>query len=378
MKAAATALVLIAGAAVVLWYGNTVNSWVLGGLIGGLAALLISIPISLFFFSYLSRRREETQELEREEMFLARSALYAEVPPYARKGRYEVEGSLYSVDEELWREEQEAPRQMRAPHDLRRLPPPQTSKMAKSQQLRRQDASRYAEQEEFVTRKPPTNPEMHEKQNNGRRTTQHLRNSGNLYGSKSQLSLYKSDAMRTARLEAAKQQEDDDEYLPPSSTQQRSSLSSRQPTRKAQPPRRPTRQLEEQTQNIYPKKRRTASTTNLQSQFGRQPSPQNDAPSTDTRRPDRFSETEIPNERFARTEPIDRQANRYVRKSRERAHNNYDPETTTGNLQKPLVRRAPYMYDDDALRQELAPYSDNPIARRSSRHEMMPQDDDEE
>ena len=47
MKAVAVALVLIAGAAVVLWYGNTLNSWVLGGLIGGLAALLLSIPISL-------------------------------------------------------------------------------------------------------------------------------------------------------------------------------------------------------------------------------------------------------------------------------------------------------------------------------------------
>jgi len=50
MKAVATALVLIVGAAVVLWYGNTLNSWVLGGLIGGLAALLISIPISLTLF----------------------------------------------------------------------------------------------------------------------------------------------------------------------------------------------------------------------------------------------------------------------------------------------------------------------------------------
>src|SRR5436309_2581410 len=54
MKAVATALVLIAGAAVVLWYGNTLNSWVLGGLIGGLAALLLSIPISLMVSSSFS------------------------------------------------------------------------------------------------------------------------------------------------------------------------------------------------------------------------------------------------------------------------------------------------------------------------------------
>jgi len=64
MRAAAVALVLIVGAAVVLWYGNTLNSWVLGGLIGGLAALLLSIPISLTLFSYLSRRHEEQLQAE--------------------------------------------------------------------------------------------------------------------------------------------------------------------------------------------------------------------------------------------------------------------------------------------------------------------------
>ena len=59
MKVVAAALVLVVGAAVVLWFGNTLNSWVLGGLIGGLAAILLSIPISLVLFSYLSRRRDE-------------------------------------------------------------------------------------------------------------------------------------------------------------------------------------------------------------------------------------------------------------------------------------------------------------------------------
>ncbi len=67
MRAAAVALVLILGAAVVLWYANTLNSWVLGGLIGGLAALLLSIPISLTLFSYLSRRHEERLKAETQE-----------------------------------------------------------------------------------------------------------------------------------------------------------------------------------------------------------------------------------------------------------------------------------------------------------------------
>src|SRR2546430_17559192 len=82
MRAVATALVLIAGAAVVLWYGNTLNSWVVGGLIGGLAALLLSIPISLSLFSFLSRRHDER---------LRASA------PLAR--RFEAEWAAEEVDE---------------------------------------------------------------------------------------------------------------------------------------------------------------------------------------------------------------------------------------------------------------------------------------
>src|SRR5207248_4916843 len=72
MRTAAVALVLIVGAAVVLWYGNTLNSLILGGLIGGLAALLLSIPISLVLFSYFSRRHEDRLRAEvQEEMSLA-------------------------------------------------------------------------------------------------------------------------------------------------------------------------------------------------------------------------------------------------------------------------------------------------------------------
>ena len=44
-------------------------------------------------------------------------------------------------------------------------------------------------------------------------------------------------------------------------------------------------------------------------------------------------------------------------------------EMMTGNLKTPLVRRAPYLYEDDPLRQELAQQIDEePIVRRSSRH----------
>ena len=81
MRAAAVALVLIVGAAVVLWYGNTLNSWVLGGLIGGLAALLLSIPISLVLFSFFSRRHDEQFRAGvQEEISLAQIHEYFEAP----------------------------------------------------------------------------------------------------------------------------------------------------------------------------------------------------------------------------------------------------------------------------------------------------------
>ncbi len=53
------------------------------------------------------------------------------------------------------------------------------------------------------------------------------------------------------------------------------------------------------------------------------------------------------------------------------------PDVTTGNLNSPLVRRAPYLYEDDPLRQELAQQIDEePIVRRSSRH-LYVEDGDE-
>src|SRR5574340_1832696 len=58
MRAAAAAIVFILGAAVILVLANSLNSWVVGGLIGGLAALLISIPISVLLFTVISRRHD--------------------------------------------------------------------------------------------------------------------------------------------------------------------------------------------------------------------------------------------------------------------------------------------------------------------------------
>src|SRR2546426_6338237 len=123
MRTAAVALVLIVGAAVVLWYGNTLNSWVLGGLIGGLAALLLSIPISLIVFSYLSRRHDEQLRAEaQEEMALAQIYDYPQVPARLAREAYTVEEEAYrlSLEEEQWREEERQRRMQTA----RNLPVP--------------------------------------------------------------------------------------------------------------------------------------------------------------------------------------------------------------------------------------------------------------
>jgi hypothetical protein len=44
-----------------------------------------------------------------------------------------------------------------------------------------------------------------------------------------------------------------------------------------------------------------------------------------------------------------------------------NPERASGTLKNPMVRRAPYMYEDDPMRQEFAQQLDAPVVRRSSR-----------
>jgi len=51
-----------------------------------------------------------------------------------------------------------------------------------------------------------------------------------------------------------------------------------------------------------------------------------------------------------------------------------DPKSK-GDLKSSLVRRAPYMYEDDPLRKQLSQQVDGPITRRSSRNLATPQDE---
>lgn len=207
MKAVVAALVLIAGAAVVLWYGNTLNSWVLGGLIGGLAALLISIPISLVFFSYLSRQHEEIREEERDEVTWSRVDEYRDLPPATARREYAVEGSLHAIDEDdQWYKARNTTRRMRSTRALHpMLPSPHIAGGAKKRVSRKLPVARYEQEESLLKEVLPPSGNLDSR---GPRTTQRLQASSNLYGSSSQMSRYRSNALRTARLEAAKQQED--------------------------------------------------------------------------------------------------------------------------------------------------------------------------
>jgi len=47
-----------------------------------------------------------------------------------------------------------------------------------------------------------------------------------------------------------------------------------------------------------------------------------------------------------------------------------NPEIITGSVKHPMVRRAPYLYEDDALREELAQQLDPPSVRRSSLYDQ--------
>src|SRR5579875_3002516 len=117
MRMALVALVLVVGAGVVLWFGNTLNSWVLGGLIGGLAALLISIPISVTLFFHLSQRHEERLRAHEEEA-VALAQVHQYERGYGRGYRreyeqeqvdaYEYEADNYVLAEEgIWYEEED-------------------------------------------------------------------------------------------------------------------------------------------------------------------------------------------------------------------------------------------------------------------------------
>jgi hypothetical protein len=364
MKAVATALVLIAGAAVVLWYGNTLNSWVLGGLIGGLAALLVSIPISLTVFSYLSRRHDERLRAEaQEEMALAQTYDYPQVPARVTREVYPLDEEAYqlAIEEQQWRE-QERYRQVQA---ARNLPAPSSPRSLVRGQTSIEDELPVTQRgaytsggRQFQQKAPPA---AKGKDATGRRTTDRRMYYPGFPGYQPR-SQYHTAALRAARQEAV-QQYDDVEVLP-------THISKRLPDVHPQqtlPEQRSSRQSPPQTTDSL-RVRRTADINPAQygprrslpaaGESSSNPSRRSREPQTDQLEGRNYPQTG-PMQRSMQTDELPR--NRHI----EGQYQHVDD--ISGALHNPLVRRAPYMYEDDALRQELAQYVDPPIVRRSSR-----------
>jgi len=337
-RAVATALVLIAGAAVVLWYGNTLNSWVLGGLIGGLAALLISIPISLTLFSYLSHRQEERLFAEREEL-AAREAeralreerllrLYEREAPHAISIYQEVPDYIDDIyppaEDDDWIDTQQ--RYLPAPQPMRQLPAPSASRRGQ-QAMQRPPHSQQAPTTRKLTR------ELETPRRQGAVTRRLAYPGFPGYQANDTRSRFQSQALRLAREEAARQDDGYREEEPLTDGSQRSTYEPTSPSRysgqdSAFHTRSGRRIIDSSLLPISPHGEEMESTEN-------------------SGRKVRDPETEVLN-----TQPF------------------------TGSLQKPLVRRAPYMYDDDELKSELAQQVQPPITRRSSRKLIAPQEDD--
>jgi hypothetical protein len=379
IKAVAAALVLIAGAAVVLWFGNTLNSWVLGGLIGGLAALLLSIPISLTLFSYLSHRHDEQLRAEAElaEAELSQMYEYEQIPARSARGTYAVEEYVDGEEEEFWDEDEEYYQQPR--QQVRRLPQPAPQRLPEPRpSSNRQAVSRRGTYDPLP--KPGTRnvPAARNKDVGSRRaTTRNLNYPGFPgYEPGSMLRHHRSAALRAARMEKVQQYEEDDEVLP-------THVSRRMPSM------RPGQDLTDQYEQIpRPRSSRqlppeTPKTQRRQRVVESKPS-RNDLPrslppegGSSARRSTYLDdpETESLGDYYPETGSMRRPTGQIAR------HPRFDgevPQTEkpSGSLRRPLVRRAPYTYEDDPIRQELSQQLPPPKVRRSSR--LEPQQYDQE
>lgn len=383
MKAVATALVLIAGAAVVLWFGDTLNSWVLGGLIGGLAALLISIPISLALFSYLSRRHDERVRVESEEaMYLAQVDEYRR--PVMRNAQDVYAANDYILtdepfDEPFPEQQEEYPRQ-----PLVRALPPAKNVPAENQRANKLPATRRSAKLAKVPEQrymPPAAP-INEKAP-VRRTTRRMNYPGfNTYQPNSSRGQLQADALRKARLEAT-QQYDDFDILPTNVSRQmrQSSHLSRNldDVNDANDVQeyehlRATRQQKARRAS-QPPSRTGHIIDSVPSQSGSQralPAEGNAASRKQEPRTDQLFAGNPRTEPIRRTGQIARQSLVSGQQSSQNQHEQTEP------VRHALQRRAPYMYEDDPLRQQFAQQiNSTPPVRRSSRSQQLEQEDEE-
>jgi len=321
LKAVATALVLIAGAAVVLWYANTLNSWVLGGLIGGLAALLLSIPISLMLFSYLSHRYDGRSIMTED--------AYNEVPRRVIK-RISVEADdeyeypvhrrgVWGEEYEEYEEYEEDDQRYFPTSSRQQLPAPRVAASDQQSVYRPASTQRGARE----TRQLP----QRDLEDESRHTTSRRSNNPAFPGYQTEKTRgqFQSQALRIAREEAYRRSEKEEEI-------------DDFPSRRY----------------VYPP------TQQRNSQRERRIVDANPSPNSPYRTPSNVDEDQA----------------HHIEQEEDSDPEVFDQTHMTGDLKKPLLRRAPYMYDTDALKNELAQQVSPPTTRRSTRYLPIKRDEE--
>ncbi len=358
MRAAAAAIVFILGAAVILILANSLNSWIVGGLIGGLAALLISIPISLMLFTVLSRRHDlKLQALHQELSEMG----YVDLDEHGYEEVYETEAYVLPDDEYY---NQAVHRKNANMHAL-----PAAGQSHASFQASKRPSQALPQERVKGT---PTRDLSSE-----RRTAKRSRHEVNAMRSRFQ----------TAALHAARREAQQLEHFERTSTYTQGTNTNVSPRRSPRPSSAqsessryvrhgsdPTRQQKTSQQNSP---QRPLNSTSGHQNGNRRPgspedrysknwSPQTDSLHMNDIQPDSLRmKASAPETEHLRAQPQTGQMTR----NQQLELSTRNPDVITGNLHSPLVRRAPYLYDDDPLRQELAQQIDEePIVRRSSRH----------
>jgi hypothetical protein len=362
MRAAAVAIVFIFGAAVILVFANSLNSWVLGGLIGGLAALLISIPISVMLFTFLSRHHDLKLQAIHQELG---EMGYVDLDENGYEELYET-GAYVLSDEEYYNQAEN-----RRMADVRALPAAGQSQAT----AKREFTERTGRSNQSTKRPSQALP-----QGRGKGTpTQDLssdrpQSRRSMYEVNAMRSRFQTAALHAARLEA--QQFEDVEVIQPHAPNKRvppgrtSQPLAGQATRSRQVPSDGSHRTFDPTSGQQNGPRRTISSGEL---YSANRPPRTDALHTDDLQADRRRiRSSYPETDSLRMRPQTGQMARHPQSGDPLR----GPDMMTGTLKTPLVRRAPYLYEDDPLREELAQQIDGgPIVRRSSRN-LQPEDED--
>lgn len=371
MRAAAVALVMIIGAVVILWFGNTLNSWVLGGLIGGLAALLISIPISVTLFLYLSRRHDEKLRAEAEQ-----DASFDPANTYGEERRievYETSADVLDTEEDWYDEEDEY-----VSSTGRNLPVPsytRTPAVRQSQSLTTAGMDMRRRSTDLSSTRRPSVPLSTQRQYGPGFPKQ---------GQKPTQSQHLTSALRAARLEALQQQDDGDMYSP--STSKRLPVVRPGERSSAQSASQPSRQFQRPfpNENSY-RPRKVVDGTSMPAigNQGNQRSLPPEGGSVASRQSQHYGhysehdtgqirdlepQTGQLRDAYPQTGPMRQQPRTgQIIRNPQIEEQRGNPERVSGTLKNPMVRRAPYMYEDDPMRQEFAQHLEAPTVRRSSR-----------